>query len=55
MSVVETSYHPQGQGIVRELWCDYCGYGVVVRHEVPACPMCRREKWRERRPVAGLN
>lgn len=32
---------------VRELWCAGCGYGVVVRREPPACPMCRRTSWRE--------
>ncbi len=33
---------------VRELWCAGCGYGVVVRREPPACPMCRETSWRER-------
>ena len=33
---------------VRELWCEGCGYGVVVRSEPPECPMCRQPNWRER-------
>jgi rubrerythrin len=32
---------------VRELLCGRCGYGVVVRREPPACPMCRETSWRE--------
>lgn len=31
----------------RELWCRECGYGVVVRGDPPACPMCRASRWRE--------
>jgi rubrerythrin len=37
----------------RELWCRECGYGVVVRSEPPACPMCRATSWGER-PVSTL-
>jgi rubrerythrin len=33
---------------VRELWCERCGYGVVVRREPPRCPMCRETSWRRR-------
>ena len=25
--------------------CSACGYGIVVRDELPACPMCRSESW----------
>ncbi|HET8527487.1 MAG TPA: hypothetical protein VFL60_01145 [Gaiellaceae bacterium] len=32
----------------RELRCGSCGYGVVVRRDPPACPMCRESSWRER-------
>jgi rubrerythrin len=39
----------------RELWCARCGYGVVVRREPPACPMCRAMHWRERAPWARQN
>jgi rubrerythrin len=37
---------------VRELWCEGCGYGIVVRREPPECPMCRQANWRER-PRSG--
>ena len=40
---------------VRELWCGGCGYGVVVRCEPPACPMCREANWRERPRAAQSN
>ena len=40
---------------VRELWCGGCGYGVVVRRDPPACPMCRAAKWRERPRAARHN
>jgi hypothetical protein len=33
----------------RELVCGTCGYGVVVRHEPPECPMCRGSQWVPRR------
>jgi len=29
----------------RELFCGCCGYGVVVRHDPPDCPMCRSSSW----------
>lgn len=40
---------------VRELWCAGCGYGVVVRREPPACPMCRETSWSERPRVTRYN
>ena len=40
---------------VRELWCEGCGCGVVVRREPPECPMCRRTIWRERPLLARYN
>jgi hypothetical protein len=28
-----------------EFRCAACGYGVTVYRELPACPMCRGERW----------
>jgi rubrerythrin len=39
---------------VRELWCEGCGYGVVLRREPPECPMCRQTSWRAR-PLTRFN
>ena len=30
-----------------EFRCSGCGYGVVVRTLLPACPMCRGRVWEE--------
>ena len=40
---------------VGELWCEGCGYGVVIRREPPTCPMCRETSWRERPRSARYN
>lgn len=40
---------------LREMWCEGCGYGVVIRWEPPACPMCRETSWRERPRSARYN
>lgn len=40
---------------VRELWCEGCGYGVVIRREPPTCPMCRETSWHERPRSARYN
>ena len=32
---------------VRELWCEGCGYGVVIRCDPPECPICRQTSARE--------
>jgi rubrerythrin len=29
----------------RELFCRECGYGVVVCHDPPDCPMCQSKAW----------
>ena len=28
-----------------EFECGSCGYGVVVRHVPPTCPMCAQKAW----------
>jgi rubrerythrin len=28
-----------------EFHCAECGYGVIVRRELPECPMCRGVSW----------
>jgi rubrerythrin len=35
--------------------CADCGYGITATRELPVCPMCRGESWREHRwsPFAG--
>jgi|tagenome__1003787_1003787.scaffolds.fasta_scaffold18899098_2 hypothetical protein len=35
--------------------CADCGYGITATRELPVCPMCRGETWREQRwsPFAG--
>jgi len=48
MNAVEMKHGAPLLRSVRELWCAVCGYGVVVRREPPACPMCRERSWRER-------
>ena len=50
---------PQPEPIVltlgtRELVCDCCGYGIVAKHGLPECPMCRSRHWRERRRGQSL-
>lgn len=52
MNAVELTNPPTLLQSVRELWCTRCGYGVVVRREPSACPMCRETSWRERPPSA---
>lgn len=39
---------PRFRPNVRELVCDVCRYGIVVRNEPPECPMCRPHSWSER-------
>ena len=35
-----------------EFRCSECGYGVIVRAVLPACPMCRGLVWEE--PAGSL-
>jgi len=55
MSAVALKTPETAMPCVRELWCGRCGYGVVVRREPPACPMCRETSWRERPLSARYN
>ncbi len=34
-----------GQRAEGEFRCADCGYGVIVRNELPECPMCRGLAW----------
>ncbi len=55
---MHTTTNPEAQATlaeVRELFCGECGYGIVVRREPPACPMCRASEWRERPRAARWN
>jgi rubrerythrin len=40
---------------IRELFCSGCGYGIVAREELPECPMCRVQDWRDRSGGARWN
>lgn len=35
-----------------EFHCADCGYGVIVRNELPQCPMCRGLAWEPDSPFA---
>jgi hypothetical protein len=39
----------------RELFCGACGYGIVIRRDPPACPMCRSSRWVARPTTARWN
>jgi rubrerythrin len=56
--VVHATTEPEARATlaeVRELFCAACGYGIVVRREPPACPMCRANDWLERPRPARWN
>jgi hypothetical protein len=36
-----------GEQRVGEFRCAECGYGIVSRRTLPACPMCRGAAWEE--------
>jgi rubrerythrin len=36
-----------GREVSGEFRCAECGYGVIVRSMLPACPMCRGLVWEE--------
>ena len=36
-----------GREVSGEFRCAECGYGVIVRSLLPACPMCRGLVWEE--------
>lgn len=55
MSATELENQESPQQSLRELWCEACGYGVVVRREPTECPMCRQTSWCERAPSAHYN
>ena len=40
---------------VRELFCRECGYGVVIRHDPPECPMCRSNDWKTQPSISRWN
>jgi hypothetical protein len=37
-----------GSDATGEFRCADCGYGVVVQHVLPPCPMCRGAIWERR-------
>ena len=43
----EPVFHAAGRELSGEFRCADCGYGVVVRSLLPACPMCRGLVWEE--------
>lgn len=40
-------FFPAGVAARGEYLCAECGYGVIVRHVLPQCPMCRGVDWEE--------
>lgn len=40
-----------GTQLSGEFRCADCGYGAVVQHVVPLCPMCSGSVWELRGPV----
>jgi hypothetical protein len=43
----EPSFFVAGSPALGEFHCAGCGYGIVVRRELPACPMCRGRSWED--------
>jgi len=53
--VIEMENDRSGDGVVEffatgatvtgQYRCAACGYGVTIRGELPACPMCAGESW----------
>ena len=43
----EPVFVPAGDRANGEFRCSECGYGVIVRSVLPACPMCRGLVWEE--------
>jgi hypothetical protein len=41
-----------GAEVAGEFRCADCGYGAVVHHTLPRCPMCACTVWESRRPLA---
>lgn len=35
----------EGSAALGEFRCADCGYGIVARRVLPACPMCRGKSW----------
>jgi rubrerythrin len=51
MSATEMQNRETPRLSARELSCGGCGYGVVIRRDPPACPICWQTNWRERPPL----
>ena len=43
----EPAFFDAGREASGEFRCAECGYGVIVRSILPACPMCRGLLWEE--------
>ena len=43
----EPVFFAAGREVSGEFRCAECGYGVIVRSLLPACPMCRGLVWEE--------
>lgn len=42
-----------GSNAAGEFRCADCGYGAVVQHVLPPCPMCRGTVWEQREPLTA--
>lgn len=40
-----------GTSVAGEFRCAECGYGAVVQHSLPQCPMCGGSVWESRGPL----
>ncbi len=43
----EPVFFAAGHRVAGEFRCAECGYGVIVRSVLPACPMCRGLVWED--------
>jgi rubrerythrin len=40
-------FRSAGEAAVGEFRCSECGYGAIVQHQLPTCPMCRSQVWEQ--------
>jgi rubrerythrin len=40
-------FRSAGEAAVGEFRCSECGYGAIVQHQLPICPMCGSQVWEQ--------
>jgi rubrerythrin len=45
--ITERRLLPSGASVKGQFHCNECGYGITVTRELPRCPMCASEEWRQ--------